>query len=155
VPTEAQGTDDFATVDKLDFKGALEGHFVSAGGIGKLALTPSALTVDSGRLAKLRMSWEHPKAWKDLRTVELQVFRGTESVGRVVVRPATGKLSAHGAIKLARGSKMGHEGKAVWAKLALRLPKATAGEPLSVDVAATDDEGRTQVEPAAAVITVG
>ena len=154
VPVEDEGKNDFATVDKLDFLSGLEGHEVSTGGVGKLALTPSALTVDSGRVAKLRLGWEHPKAWKDLRTVELQVFRGTDKVGRVVVRPASGKLVAHGAIKLARSSKMGHEGKAVWAKLALRLPKSLAGETLSVDVAATDGKGRTQVEPAAAVITV-
>jgi hypothetical protein len=144
---------DFAIVDPKDLTDA-EGKFVTTGGIGKLTLTPSALTVDSDRTAKLRMGWEHPKAWKDLRTVELQVFRGTDRVGRVVVRPATGKLIAHGAIKLARGSKMGHEGQAVRSKLALRLPKSLAGQTLSVDVLATDGKGRTQVEPAAALITV-
>jgi hypothetical protein len=148
------GSNDFATVDIFDRLVGVESFFVTSGGIGELALTPEALTVESGRVADMQMSWKHPKAWKALRAIKLQVFRGTEKVGRVVVRPATGKVTAHGALKLARGSKMGHKGSTVNAKLALRLPKSLAGQTLSVDVAATDDKGRTQVEPAAALITV-
>ena len=153
-PQGGQPGNDFATVDINDRLIGVESFLVTSGGVGKLALTPQALTVESGRVTDMQMSWKHPKAWKALRAIKLQVYSGTEKVGRVVVRPATGKLAAHGAITLARGSKMGHEGKAVWAKVALRMPKSLAGETLTVDVAATDGKGRTQVEPAAAVIAV-
>ena len=139
------GLDDFAIIDAAEtVVNGVERTFVSSGGIGELALKAKP-----GKLARMRMSWTHPKAWKALKRVELQVFRGTEKLGRVVVRPSTGKLAAGGDVELVHGS-MGHEGKAVTAKLALRLP---AGQTLSVDVLATDGKGHTQVEPVAAVLT--
>jgi len=145
----APGVDDVAIVDIFDTNiFGIERKFISSGGVGELALEAKP-----GKLTRMRMSWTHPKAWKALKRVELQVFHGTDEVGRVVVRPATGKVVAKGDVELARG-KMGHEGKAVTAKLALRLPKSLAGETLSVDVAASEGKGRTQVEPAAALIRV-
>ena len=147
-PVGGQPGNDFATVDINDRLIGVESFLVTSGGIGELDLEAKP-----GKLTRMRMSWTHPKAWKALKRVELQVYHGTDKVGRVVVRPASGKVTGKGDIDLVRGS-MGHEGKAVTAKLALRLPKSLAGETLSVDVAATDGKGRTQVEPAAAVITV-
>ncbi len=64
-----------------------------------------------------------------------------------------GARAGRGGALLLEASPAAHP-HAVTAKLALRLPKSLAGETLSVDVAATDAKGRTQVEPAAALITV-
>jgi hypothetical protein len=42
----------------------------------------------------------------------------------------------------------------VIARLAVRVPKAMAGERLRVDVEATDRDGRHQLEPSAGLITI-
>jgi hypothetical protein len=144
------GLADLAIVDINDHHiVGVEQTILSSGGIGRLALK-----ANPGKVTRMLMRWTHPKAWKALKRVELQAYHSTEKVGRVVVRPATGKVAAKGDVRLARGSKMGHKGKAVTAKLALRLPKSLAGQTLSIDVLATDHKGRTQAEPAAALITV-
>ena len=148
IPFDEQGQDDFAIVDAVDVRHRLERHFVSSGGIGRLKLDAPAHATGT---AKLRMTWWHPKAWKSLKSIKARVFHGTKQVGVVTIRPADGRVAAKG---IARASKTGHVGKAVTGRLALRLPESLAGETLSVDVSATDAKGRTQVEPAAALIGV-
>jgi hypothetical protein len=60
---------------------------------------------------------------------------------------------AKGVVKIG-AAHVSHKGTTVTAKLALRLAKRLVGAPLTVDVAATDSTGRTQVEPAAGLIDV-
>jgi hypothetical protein len=90
--------------------------------------------VRAGKTSRLKLAWKHAKAWRELRTVEPSPYRGTEAVGMINARPASGRLFGTGAIGLMSGSRLSHEGKWVTAKLALRPPKSLAGEDLRVDV---------------------
>lgn len=81
-------------------------------------------------------------------------YRGKEAVGTVTARPAGGHLASSGAVHLTSASGVGHHGKWVAVKLAMRLPKSLAGETLRLDVAAVDRHGRTQLERHAGSIRV-
>ena len=66
-------------------------------------------------------------------------------------RPAAARLSSNGVVDLMSGSKLGHHGKWVTAKLAMRLPESLAGETLRVDVR----RHATAVEHAGSVADAG
>jgi hypothetical protein len=123
--------------------------------LGTLRLSPRSLRAQARKTTRLSMSWTHPKAWRELRKVELQLYdNGNKRVGVIAAR-ARG-LSARGAIKLVAGdSQVSHHGKTVAAQLALRLPRSLAGHNLRVAVQATDRHGHRQLEPDAGVIRVG
>jgi hypothetical protein len=76
----------------------------------------------------------------------MRIYRAEKAVAVIDARPGRGSLSSTGAVELMSGSKLGHHGKWVTAKLAMRLPKSLAGEDLRVDVRATDRHGRQQLE---------
>jgi Ca2+-binding RTX toxin-like protein len=142
---------DAAITDVLDTVTSLESNVVMP--IGTLELSPRTLRARAGRPTRLNLSWTHPMAWRELRSVELQLYDGgNERVGSVMARAAG--LKARGAVKLLRRSRVGHHGKAVTARLAMRLPRSLAGEHLRVAVEATDRLGHRQVEPDAGVIRV-
>ena len=122
--------------------------------VGRLRLAPAALKAEAGKTARLKMSWMHPKSWRQLRTVKLSLYRGTKAVGTVNARPASARLSSTGVVDLMPGSKLGHHGKWVTAKLALRLPQRLAGETLRVDVTAVDTHGHEHVERDAGTVRV-
>ncbi len=123
--------------------------------VGTLRLTPALVRTRPGAIAHLRLSWTHPRSWRELRRVELRVSEGANAVGRVVVRPGASRLRARGAIRLVTpGSRLVHHGRTVTAELALRVDRAPAAQPLRVDVAAVDRRGRRQLEPGAAAIRV-
>jgi hypothetical protein len=100
------------------------------------------------------MSWTHPKAWRDLRAVQMRLYDGGKPVGMINVRPRGQRLTADGAISLAAGSRVTHHGKTVIAKRAMRLPRSLAGDSLRVAVQATDRHGHEQLEPDAGTIRV-
>jgi Ca2+-binding RTX toxin-like protein len=122
--------------------------------IGRLRLAPAVLKAEAGRTARLEISWKHPKAWRELLKVQMKVYRDEKAVAVIDARPGRGSLSSTGAIDLVRGSKLGHHGKWVTAKLAMRLPRSLAGDVLRVDVLATDRRGQRQVERDAGTIRV-
>ena len=130
----------------------VEKHAVES--VGHLRLAPRAVQTRAGQTARLTMSWKHPKAWRQLRSVELSLHRGKEAVGTINARPGSGRLTGTGAVDLMSGSRLGHRGKWVTAKLALRVPQSLAGEDLRLDVRATDRDGRRQLERAAGSIRV-
>jgi RTX calcium-binding nonapeptide repeat (4 copies) len=128
---------DSATLETFDSDdGTTEAK--SFGTVGKLKLAPAVLRAKAGKTAHTRMSWTHPKAWKQLRKIAVRVYDGSALVKRIVVRPRQAE----------------HHGKTVSADLELKLPKALAGHQLRVDVEATDRRGRRQIEPAAGLIVV-
>ena len=98
------------------------------------------------------MSWTHPKAWRDLRSVELALYDDGHRVGSVMARPRG--LKDGGTIKVMPGSRVTRHGKTVTARLALRLPRSVAGETLRLAVQATDRRGHLQLEPDAGSIRV-
>ena len=105
-------------------------------------------------ISRLKMSWKHPQSWRELRKLEVRLYDGKQEVGMINARPAGGRLSENGLVDLMAGSKLGHHGKWVTAKLALDVPKSLAGKDLRVDVTATDTDGHKQLVRAAGTIRV-
>jgi hypothetical protein len=122
--------------------------------VGQLKLAPRVLKAEAGMISRLKMSWKHPQSWRELRKLELRLYDGKQEVGMINARPAGGRLSENGLVDLMAGSKLGHHGKWVTAKLALDVPKSLAGKDLRVDVTATDTDGRKQLVRAAGTIRV-
>src|SRR3712207_6723644 len=44
------------------------------GQVGVLRIAPKAIAAEAGQTARLRLSWRHPVAWKQLRKVELRLM---------------------------------------------------------------------------------
>ena len=123
--------------------------------VGKLALAPKALTAEAGETARLRFSWTHPQSWRKLHAITLKLRTRDRVVGRVVMRPHSGRIADAGAVELARKrSRLAGKGKAVTARLALRLHDSLAGQTLTADVEATDRRGRRQLERNAGTVRV-
>ena len=122
--------------------------------VGVLKLAPTAISAEAGEVAKLRLSWTHPKSWKQLRSVTLRLREGNEIVGQIAIRTASGKLEDKGGVQLVRGTKLVRTGKKVSARLALRIAPKLADSTLEADVVATDVRGAKQVSRAAATVKV-
>jgi hypothetical protein len=144
---------DLAELDSTDSVfGEIEQRFVTFP-VGRL-MRARAVTAKAGEPAHVKIGWALPKAWKDLRTLELRYSAGNHDVAVVTLDPAHGRVSAHGALRALRGSKVGHEGKTVVAALNLKVAKRLAGQTLRLSVQATDVHGRAQVEPLAGSLIV-
>jgi hypothetical protein len=123
--------------------------------IGKLRLAARSARMTAGKTARLKLSWRHPKAWKQLRTIELRLTRDDVPVGAVTIRPRGKKITGSGAVELAaKRSRIAAKGKTVTARLAVRLNASVAGATLKAEVEATDRRGRRQLERNAATIRV-
>ena len=113
------------------------------GSIGVPTLKHTGL---KGRKSTVNLSWTHPQAWKQLAKVELGAFVGAERVGTVTMTPATGKITAHGALSLTRDAKLVHKGKTVSAALPLELARSVDTDNLHFQLSATDKAGETQTD---------
>jgi len=123
--------------------------------IGKLRLATKSARMTAGKTARLKLSWRHPRAWKQLRTIELRLTRDDVPVGAVTIRPRGKKITGSGAVELVRKrSRIAAKGKTVTARLAVRLDGSVAGATLKAEVEATDKRGRRQLERNAATIRV-
>jgi Ca2+-binding RTX toxin-like protein len=122
--------------------------------VGKLRLTPRVLRAEAGMIARLKLSWTHPKAWRELRRLNVALYDGKRAVGTVRLRPGGERVTGSGSVALARGSELRHRGKTVTAKLVLHVPKALAGDDLRVDVQATDAHGHRRLDRGAGTIRV-
>ncbi len=123
--------------------------------VGILKLAPAAIAAEAGGVAKVKLSWTHPKSWKQLRKVTLRLREGSEVVGQVTIRPASAKVEDKGAVRVVhKQSKLTRKGGKVSAQLALRLAAELADSTLDADVVATDVKGKRQVSRAAGSIQV-
>ena len=142
------GSDTF-DIDTVDSLASCED-----GTVGVLRLTPATVRAKAGETARVRLSWRHPQAWRQLRTVELRLLsKHGIPVGEVTIRPVRKRIADDGAIRVARG-RIVTRGKTVIARLALRLDESLAGQALTAEVEATDRRGRRQLERGAASIHV-
>jgi hypothetical protein len=146
---------DEATVEFFDPKPKdVESIIVSDPQVGRLKLAPKVLNAKWGKTARLKLSWTAPRAWRDLRKVEVSLYRGKKAVGMISLRPASGRLTDTGMVKLMPSSSLDHHGRTVTAKLAVQLLRALDGRNLRVDVQATDKHGHKQLERGAGLIRV-
>jgi hypothetical protein len=123
--------------------------------VGVLRLADTSIDAAAGKPAAVELSWRHPEGWRKLRTVTLRLMDDQREVGEVVIRPRGERVSAEGDARLVRAAtRLTHRGKAVTARLALRLDPELAGRTLGLEVEATDTRGRRQLERAAGTIRV-
>ena len=145
---------DVAEIDAGDdVFGAVEQRFVSSS-VGRMKLTPAAVSTDAGEPARVKLGWKHPQGWKQLRSLELLALNGGKQIGAVRIDPAHGRVSARGALDAMPSSKVGHHGKTVTAELVLRPSKRLAGRSLRLAVQARDVHGKRQLEPLAGSLTI-
>jgi serralysin len=123
------------------------------GTVGVLRLSPKRVRAEAGKPVRLRLSWRHPRAWKQLRTIQLRLTQDGMPVGEVTVRPRRERIADNGAIRVKRSRIVTH-GKRVTARLALRLDESLAGQTLRAEVEATDRRGRRQLERDAGTVRV-
>lgn len=136
---------DGATTDRIDSTVNCE----SNRNVGKLALAADGNA--------LELAWTHPRDWKRLESVTLQVRNAERlALGTVTVNPRTGKVTADGrGLGLdAKRVKVTTNGKRVSARIVLKPTAALVGQRLTADVVAVDTRGARQTEQRAAVIRV-
>jgi hypothetical protein len=122
--------------------------------VGVLRLAPKRLRAEAGQTAQLKLSWRHPRSWRRLHRIELRLVDEGIAAGAVTIRPRGQRVSANGAIRLARRSRLARKGKTVSARLRLRLDRNLAGRRLRVEVEAVDLRGARQLESRAGSISV-
>jgi Ca2+-binding RTX toxin-like protein len=123
--------------------------------VGVLRLAAKAIDAKAGKPAPVTLSWRHPDGWRKLRTVTLRLIRDGAAVGDVTIRPRGKRIAADGVVKLVRrGTRLTRSGKTVTARLALKINGSMAGQKLALEVEATDNQGRRQLERGAGTIRV-
>jgi hemolysin type calcium-binding protein len=140
---------DKAFVDPSDTVSEIE---VKSTEVGKLSGSRKPIEAAAGAEATLSLAWTHPKAWKDLKSIKATMLDGAKAVGTITLTPA-GKVTSTGKIA-ATESTIGHHGKTVTAELHFKAARSLKGRTLAVDIAATDQAGRTQTEIAARSIAL-
>jgi hypothetical protein len=141
---------DTAFLDSLDIFSSCETRPV-----GALRLAPKTVRAEAAEVARVKLSWRHPKTWKQLKRIELRLTHAGAPVGAIAIAPRTRTISAVGAVKVARrASRVRRDGKTVTARLAIRLDRSLAGQTLSIEVKATDTRGRRQLERNAGTVRV-
>jgi hypothetical protein len=143
---------DYATFDKGDATAGIE--LPNQLGVGVLKMAHTRFAARAGGTAKVAIAWKHPKAWKQLRALELTVNDAGTELGSIRARTASGRLTAAGAVRVARGSAVTHDGKWVRAALRLHVAKSLAGKTLRLAVEATDADGKHQIEPEAGMLRI-
>jgi hypothetical protein len=72
-------------------------------GVGTLRLTPKSMQAEAGNVARLRLNWRHPRARRQLRSLELRLLSADGvPLGEVTIRPRGERISADGAVKFVR-----------------------------------------------------
>jgi hypothetical protein len=123
--------------------------------VGALRLAPKRLRVEAGQTAQLKLSWRHPRSWRELRRVELGLYRGESGVGEVTISARSGRIRDRGAVSVVRRStRISRRGKTVQARLALRLDRSLAGRRLRLEIEAVDVAGARQLVQRAGSIRV-
>jgi RTX calcium-binding nonapeptide repeat (4 copies) len=123
------------------------------GTVGVLRLTPASVRAKAGETARLKLSWRHPKAWKQLKKIELRLTQDGITIGELTIRPNRDRIADDGAIRVKR-SRILTRGKTVTAHLALRLDQSLAGQTLKAEVEATEAGGRRQLERDAGTVRI-
>ena len=144
------GDDDTAELDGSDAFSSCENRPV-----GTLSLASEAVRAKAGDVARLELRWRHPQGWRKLAKVQVRLLDGEKPVGDAVLRPAGRRITADGAVSLVRkGSRMAPSGKAIVARLALKLDTSLAGRTLRLEVEATGRDGARQIERAVGTVRV-
>jgi hypothetical protein len=147
------GTDsaqsDLTTVDTID---GVES--VDAAQVGRLQLMPRTVTADARKWARMTLRWTHPNSWRELRRIQVRLYRGDARLGTIDVRPQSRRLSARGVEIMANRSLLTRSDKTVTARLGMKFPRSLAGTDIRVAVEATDVHGHTQLDPDAGRIRV-
>ena len=114
--------------------------------VGRLRLVPRVLHATAGDVARLRLSWRHPRGWKRLRRIELRLYDGLHEAGALAILPRSRRISDDGSLALVRrATDLTHRGDRVTARLALRFGAGLSRGRLRAAVEAVDTDGGRQV----------
>ena len=148
------GTDavsrDFADVDLADCE--------SQTLVGRLAVKPQAVRPAAGDIARLRLAWTHPRAWRELRGITVRLRDAQAVVAEIAIDPQRRRAVAEEAALaelIGRRVRVTRARRTVSASLPLRIDRRLAGRRLEVEVEAIDAAGNRQLETGAASIRVG
>jgi RTX calcium-binding nonapeptide repeat (4 copies) len=121
--------------------------------VGILSLKTGGAKV--GVAKSMRLTWTHPRGWKQLERVTLTIRddRGA-SVGSLAIDARRGKLATVPADLRLKSGKLVREGKRVSARVTIRPTAALAGQTLTAAVEAVERSGARQVETKAGTIRV-
>jgi hypothetical protein len=153
---ERDNIDCFTGIDTLN-RDTVERQIVGCETIqvGVLRLASKTITAKADAPARLDLTWRHPQGWRKLRSVTLRLTDAGMPVGSVTITPRDGRIKAGGVVRVARrATALERRGKAVAARLALRVDPSVAGRRLRLDVEATDTQGRRQLERDAGTLRV-
>jgi Ca2+-binding RTX toxin-like protein len=123
-------------------------------GVGRSELAPRTVTADARKWARMTLRWTHPKSWRELRKLEVKLYRGDKRIGTIDARPHSRRLTSRGVEIMANRSLLTHSRKTVTARLGMKFPRSLAGASLRVAVEATDVHGHSQLERDAGLIRV-
>jgi hypothetical protein len=126
--------------------------------VGRLAVKPRSLRAEAGEVARLRLAWTHPRAWRELREITVRLRDAQAVVAEIAIDPKRRRAAAADealAELIGRRVRVARAGRTVSASLPLRIDRTLAGRRLAVEVEATDAAGNRQLETGAASIRVG
>jgi RTX calcium-binding nonapeptide repeat (4 copies) len=125
--------------------------------VGRLAVTPRALRVARGEVARLQLAWAHPRAWRELREITVRLRDAQAVVAEIAIDPKRRRAAADEAALadlIGRRVRVGRARRIVSASLPLRIDRRLAGRRLEVEVEATDAAGNRQLETGAGFVRV-
>ncbi len=123
--------------------------------VGVLGLDATTVRARADETARIRLSWRHPRSWRQLRDVRLRLVDDGSEIGTVTVDVRRRLVDADGAVRVVRrASRVTRGGRTAIARLALRLDPSLAGRRLRLAVEATDRRGRRQHETQAGTLRV-
>ena len=156
-PVTFTSADPFAEIGPpSNFELPFAGGSINLGpAVGVLKLSPTTIHARAGKVAHLTLAWTSPVGWRQLRLIQLRLYRAARAVASITIAPLSARLSSDGALTLMIDrSRLDHTGKTLTANLRLRFPRALAGRTLRLAVEATDIHGHRQLEPDAGTIRV-
>jgi hypothetical protein len=115
--------------------------------VGTFRLSPRNVRTVAGAATALTLAWRHPVSWRKLDRVDLVLETRAREIGRVVFDQETRRLSARGAVTLARSTarvRTAEGKKRVTVELAVRIARRYAGRKLAMKLGARADDGTFQ-----------
>ena len=143
--------DDTVTLDDSDGFTSCERRV----GVGALRLTPATIAAQPGEVVRARLSWRHPRSWRNLRSIELRLMQDGLPVGEITDPPA-GRADRSRRRGRARAPRQpAHAQGQDRDRPAVDPARQATGRPdARLEVEATDTRGRQQLERGAGTIRV-
>jgi hypothetical protein len=146
---------DSVVIDQIDKRVGILGCEQQFSIVGRARLVPRAPKVRAGGVARLELTWTHPRGWRELDEVRLLLEHRGRRIGRIAFDQESGRVRGGGrGVRLAGARTAAPRGRSVSVRLALRIARVHAGRTLTVKVDASEDDGTRQAPARAGRIRV-